>query len=155
MHELTFYRQKRNDGGVRTGLELDGETVLGIFEDGSPDEEDNPMGMALLWFVDVRCLGAEVPDRPEAARDWLVEHAPTILTGLSGLAGGLAAGLDNGGEPIVWSDFPGAPVGGSIELVCSATGRVTGRSMAGVLEEIADHFIDLVRELAPPEPARF
>ena len=40
------------DGGYRTGLEVDGETVYGLFEEGQTD--DNPR---LHWFVDLRCVG--------------------------------------------------------------------------------------------------
>ena len=53
MHELTFFRQARYDGGVRMGIELDGEVTLLIdFREGPPEEQDNPLGSALLWYVE-------------------------------------------------------------------------------------------------------
>jgi hypothetical protein len=154
MRELSFYRQKRYDGGVRTGIELDGETILGIFDEGPPDEQDNPMGSALLWYVDVRCRGEDLPDDAEAARGWLIEHAETILSGLYSLSENLAVGLDDGG-PIVWRDFPQSAQGVYLEVVCSSIRRIGGLEISAVLKDIADHFVDIVQQLAPPEPARF
>ena len=58
MPNLTFYRQKRVDGGVRTGVELDGETVASLFEEGDPERDP-----ALLWFVDLRCEGPDCRTR--------------------------------------------------------------------------------------------
>ena len=63
MPELDFYRQQRRDGAIRTGIEIDGETVLGRFEQVA--EDANPV---LAWWVDVRCKGRRLPDEPEAAR---------------------------------------------------------------------------------------
>jgi hypothetical protein len=40
MSRVVFYRQLRMDGGYRTGLEVDGETVYGLFEEGQTD--NNP-----------------------------------------------------------------------------------------------------------------
>jgi hypothetical protein len=154
MRELSFYRQKRYDGGVRTGIELEGETILGIFDEGPPDEQDNPMGSALLWYVDVRCRGEDLPDGAEEARGWLIQHAETILSGLYSLSENLAAGLDDGG-PIVWRDFPQSAQGVAVEVVCSSIRRIEGLEISAVLKEIADHFVDIVQQLAPPEPARF
>jgi hypothetical protein len=154
MRELSFYRQKRYDGGVRTGIELDGETILGIFDEGPPDEQDNPMGSALLWYVDVRCRGEDLPDGAEAARGWLIEHAEPILSGLHSLSENLAVGLDDGG-PIVWRDFPQSAQGVTLEVVCSSIRRIGGLEISAVLKNIADHFVDIVQQLAPPEPARF
>jgi hypothetical protein len=154
MRELSFYRQKRYDGGVRTGIELDGETILGIFDEGPPDEQDNPMGSALLWYVDVRCHGETLPDGAEGARGWLIQHADTILSGLNSQSKNLVAGLDDGG-PIVWRDFPVTPPGVTIEVVCSWIHGIRGLEISAVFKDIADHFVEIVQQLAPPEPARF
>jgi hypothetical protein len=154
MRELSFYRQKRSDGGVRTGIELDGETILGIFDEGPPDEQDNPMGSALLWYVDVRCRGEDLPKGAEAARGWLLQHAESILSGLYSLSENLVAGLDDYG-PIVWREFPGAPQGVTVEVVSSWIHGIRGLEISAVFKDIADHFVEIVQQLAPPEPARF
>jgi len=39
MPTITFFRQARNDGGVRTGIEVEGQTVLSRFEG---EEADDP-----------------------------------------------------------------------------------------------------------------
>ena len=39
MPQLTFFKQMRQDGGVRTGVELDGEVVLGMYSP-APDDSD-------------------------------------------------------------------------------------------------------------------
>jgi len=62
MPTITFYRQARRDGGIRTGIEIDQNTVLMRFDRGR--KESDP---ALLWCVDVRCSGARLPREPETA----------------------------------------------------------------------------------------
>ena len=51
-HELSFYRQKRQDGGIRTAVTVDGDTVLHRFQPGEGASDP-----ALLWYVDLRCAG--------------------------------------------------------------------------------------------------
>ena len=58
MHKLTFYHQKRRDGGLRTGVDFDDERVLERFEPG-----DLARDSALEWFVDIRCRGETLPAR--------------------------------------------------------------------------------------------
>jgi hypothetical protein len=47
MSTIGFFRQARFDRAVRSGVTVDGATVLHLFEPG--DEDVNP---AILWFVD-------------------------------------------------------------------------------------------------------
>jgi hypothetical protein len=78
MAQLLFYRQKRVDGGVRTGLDLDREEIAEHFEEGELERDP-----ALLWYVDLRCDGPGVPADGEAALQWLIDYAPVIREGFS------------------------------------------------------------------------
>src|SRR3954451_9524953 len=98
MPDLTFYRQKRVDGGVRTGIDIDGVTVCEDFEEG--DEERDP---ALRWYVDLRCSGDSLPHDADLAREWLLEHEEMIRDGFSRYASQLAAGADRDDYPLQWS----------------------------------------------------
>src|SRR5438874_10628438 len=101
MHTLSFYRQARQDGGVRTAIEVDSETTFHQFEPGS--EESDP---ALLWYVDLRCEGEDLPSEPEDARKWLLANADLIKHGFRLLADKVAAGVDWSVYPVEWGDFP-------------------------------------------------
>ena len=50
MSKITLYQQERKDGGLRMGLECDGETLLHNFQEGSPDYDP-----VLLWCINIRC----------------------------------------------------------------------------------------------------
>lgn len=75
---VTFYRQARVDGGVRTGLSIDGNTQWETFRPGKQIEDPS-----LLWYVDVRCRGANLPATPPEARRWLLRHAESIKSALN------------------------------------------------------------------------
>ena len=100
MKTIDFYRQARVDGGERTGVEVNGETVLEQFEPGDKEED-----AALLWFVDVRCAGDSLPGEAESVREWLLEKGSIIQTRLREIANELPAGIDFS-EPIS-RDVPG------------------------------------------------
>ena len=63
MTKLTFYRQGRKDGGIRTGVEVNDESVLGRFEEGDKETDS-----ALDWYVDIRCSVSKLGNDPEDAR---------------------------------------------------------------------------------------
>lgn len=152
MHELTFYRQGRYDGGIRSGIELDGKTtLLTDFQEGDTELHDDPLGSALLWYVDLRCRGADLPTEPEEARQWLVRHSAVIQDGLNRFADAAAAGAD-GSFPLQWRDFPQAPNGIDMEIVCSTVRRVTGHELGTILSETASHFQEYLSRLSEPEP---
>src|SRR5438874_11167209 len=114
MGKLFFYRQTRQDGGVRTAIEVNEDTVFHRFEEG--DEESAP---SLLWWVDLRCEGSGLPRDAEEARRWLLTHAGPLKDGFERLAEKLHAGLDFDIYPIQWSDFHGLPKRVKATLVCS------------------------------------
>ena len=151
MRELTYYQQLRRDGGLRTGIDLDQETsLLSDFLDGSPELQDDPMGPALVWFVDLRCRGDELPIESEAAREWFLEHVETFREGFARLADALV-GVD-ASETIRWADFPRPIPGVQAEIVCSATRRSDGRAFAETLREVARELPDSLRVIREPEP---
>ncbi len=85
---ITFYRQARQDGGLRTGIEIDHETLVGHFEDGPG--AFNPL---LTWYVDVECEGAGLPTTEAGVRDWLLSQAPTVTRGLHMVADEIGLGM--------------------------------------------------------------
>jgi hypothetical protein len=151
MPKLTFYRQKRFDGGVRTGLELGYEydgtevgdlTVLERFESGDDDRDPT-----LLWFVDVRCEGPGIPTGPEQATTWFLATKPVIDDGLIRFADQLRrVGSDLDDFPLQWTDFP-AVDGVERKIVCSAVRRIECRELAEILDDVRGHWSDWIEEM--------
>jgi len=50
--EIAFFINARQDGGLRTGIDVNGETIWHHFIPGPEDADP-----ALLWWVDVTCKG--------------------------------------------------------------------------------------------------
>lgn len=148
MAKLTFYRQARADGGVRTGLKLDDATVLSSFEEGEADPDP-----ALLWFVDLRCQGASLPDDPEAARDWLCDQAPVIREGFLQCARDHQLGTDPDIYPLIWGKFPSPPEGVEMAIHYAAARHSAARELADVLGNLGVHWEDYLGILEPLHPA--
>jgi hypothetical protein len=145
MKILIFYHQKRRDGGVRTGVELEGERILECFEPGSPLEDSK-----LLWWIDVRCSQKMWPSEPEGVRAWLLENAQKIENGLKAYAKELGAGID-----VNWPAKHIVPIrtGLKIEIFCSAMKRVDGREMQAELSRLANNWQTIIAQLPSCEPA--
>ncbi|GAC1304361.1 MAG: hypothetical protein NVSMB14_12130 [Isosphaeraceae bacterium] len=143
MNELAFYRQKRADGGVREGISIGETTLLGRFAPGT-----RPFDPSLLWYVDVRLEGSRLPNEPEEARGWFLQHAAPIKESLSLLAGELEAGLDLDLYPI---DRPvrHLPRGVKGKIVCTAARRKHALAFARVLREMKDHWEERIESLEP------
>ena len=131
MKTINYYRQERADGGKRTGVEIDGETVLERFEPGKKTEDS-----ALLWFVDIRCSGDHLPATADEARTWLLKKSALIQAGLGEVANELRAGIDFSAP--LSRDISEAGNGVTINICCSATRRLQGREMARVLMDTSD-----------------
>jgi hypothetical protein len=145
MTKLTLYRQVRKDGGIRTGVEVNDEPVLGRFEQGDKETDS-----ALDWYVDVRCSVSRLGNDPEDARRRLLEHAGAIQAALVTLAEELKVGMDF--SSVLRRKVTGTPSGIQIEIVCSAVRRTTGMEMARVLSELGSQWQELVRRLPALEP---
>src|ERR1051325_5994747 len=145
MKTMNFYRQARVDGGRRTGIEIDGETVLERFEPGKKTEDS-----ALLWFVDIRCSGANLPDGAEAARAWFLKIAPIIQKGVRNLADELRAGIDFSAP--ISRKIPNVGKGITVEICCSAIRRLEALDIAKALEEVSSDWSEFLRQLEVLEP---
>jgi hypothetical protein len=145
MKTINFYRQVRVDGGKRTGVEIDGETVLERFERGNKAEDS-----ALLWFVDIRCSGSSLPAEAEAARAWLLKMAPIIQNGVRAVAVELRAGIDFSAP--ISRKIPNVGKGITVEICCSAIRRLQALDMAKALDEISAHWKAFLQKLEVLEP---
>jgi hypothetical protein len=142
--KLTYYRQMRVDGGIRTGIEIDGDTVASRFE----ETEGTIIDPALLWYVDVRCEGVAIPRDPSDAWRWLLDNASNFKQALRDAASDLVAGVDTGAWPalIPIKKLP-AKVRGVIAF--SSMKRISGHDLSHVLNSIATGWEHSIRELAP------
>ncbi len=140
MRTITFYRQKRIDGGIRTGVEVGGNTVLSTFESG--DGTNDP---ALLWYVDIICEGPRLPQDSEDARRWLSLQGKNVRRLLDLLAKKVVAGVDSGDWPVhQQSTIRGV----KMRVSCSAVRRLEARKLTDILEDIAQHWDEYVGSLA-------
>lgn len=146
---LTFFRQKRADGGLRTGIMLGESTVLGRFEGG--EEDYNP---TLLWSIDLRCRGASLPSTTEEARRWLLDHEEIIREGFARFAEELGAGIDPTGAYLLeWKAFPKPVNGVDMRIVCGALRRYDARSLPGELKDVGANLVEYVGSLGPIQAA--
>ena len=140
---LTFFRQEREDGGVRTGIMLGMSTIFERFEiDG---EEFDP---SLIWSVDLRCQGPSLPRDSNVAREWLLSHETLIRDGFRRYADQLQAGVDQTGISLLeWSNFQNPPPGVAMKIVCGTQRRIDALNLARQIEFVGDHWVELIRGL--------
>lgn len=143
MPRISFYIQERLDGGVRTGVEVNGDTALGRFKPGRSNEPDP----ALQWYVDVRCSGARLPSEGEAARGWLIRNSAKVTGALKVAAAQIHAGIDPGDWPFRYEVTD--RTGTRILISCSATLNLSARKLAGVLKKLGDNWEKTLENLAP------
>jgi hypothetical protein len=146
MSSITFYRQRRADGGTRTGIDVNGRTVLDQFEEGKGEPDP-----ALVWYVDVRCEGARLPRTAESAQQWLIDLEPVISRGMDDLGDKLTAGIDNDAWPLEHTLRRSGGV--KITIACSAMRRVDAKQIATVLRDIAAHWTERLAGLNLGQPA--
>jgi len=146
MPNLTFYRQARIDGGIRTGIELDEDTVFEHFEEGGPEPDPT-----LLWYVDLRCQGPGLPDDPRKAREWLIDHSDVICDGFSRCASEFEAGRDVDSYPLLWSEFSGVPAGVEMTIACATNRRTWGISLPLLLKDIELNWRERILQLQPAQ----
>lgn len=144
MASLSFYRQQRVDGGVRTGIELDEATLLGRYELG--EGEEDPI---LLWVIDLRCEGEELPVTDSAgARAWFLKNRLIFVSALEQLADTLKPGIDPDDSVLypVASPWPGL----RILIAVSCSRRLAGYAMAEHLREFGQHWEEILTGLQEP-----
>ena len=128
MAEVTFYHQERIDGGRRSGLNVDGTSVLTGFVPGSVDRDP-----ALAWYVDVTLVTANPPTHTSAFH-WLNNHAHEIHQSLTEAAVALSVGIDVDSMP---AEFGRPGIEGPIRVTVSAMRRLTGRHVGEELQRLA------------------
>jgi hypothetical protein len=145
MPTITFFRQARRDGGIRTGIDIDDQTVLSRFEGA---EDDDP---TLLWYVDVRCAGPRLPRAAEAARQWLERNEKPIVTALEALAKRVPEGSDPSEWPLKLSKR--LPNGVTVIVACSAVRRAEARELADILRDVATRWRERIQSLGLTQAA--
>lgn len=148
MPDLTLYRQARADGGVRTGLSIDGVTVAQSFEEGNAEHDPR-----LVWFVDVRCRGRSLPSEAGDLIDWLSAQSTPIVAALQALADSLSVGVDSDYVPGEWPirSLPKGVVG---RVVYSSIRIVDARGMAKNVHSVAKAWPAILDQLRPERAVR-
>jgi hypothetical protein len=141
MPTLSFYRQSRRDGGIRTGVDLDDETILSQFDGGSDDP-------ALTWYVDVRFEGTRLPADAELARQWLIRQTPVVRRELLAIARDIPAGVDPNDRPLLREIALRGAI--TMTIACFAVRRGEAKKLAAIVTEIALHWDSWLESL----PAR-
>lgn len=146
MTEITFYRQKRRDGSVRSGLHATGPYDLENFEKGPEQLADDPCAHVLDWFIDLQLQSPRQMDDAEAARDELLSHADEITAGLNRMVDEIGVGLDSN-RPVVWQNFPELPTGYSCRLNCSISLKYRGMPYMDLLRDFVGRWPIYCRSL--------
>lgn len=142
--EIGFYCQQRQDRGVRSGIGVNGTTVLHHFQSGN--ETLNP---ALLWYVDLRFEGPGLPTDPSQARDWLLRHEDKIGGALRDAAKDLEVGIDAGDYWPYQRRIALEEPKMTGEISISAANRMSDGELAAEIERVADNWQSLLNQLTP------
>ena len=143
MKVITFFQQKRVDGGLRTGIAVDGETLFHSFEHAAAEPDP-----ALLWYVDIFCRSSSLPKNPDEAKGWLLRHASVIADGLRQVADEIRAGIDADGWPFRRA-VANAPKGVKIEIIASSARSLEARAITTVLRGLAARLERLLKNIEP------
>lgn len=149
MVKITFFRQKRRDGAVRSGIDVDGETLWHRLESTTESESDDGFDPVLSWFVDLEFIGEALPFQPHEARQWLLDHANHIQDWLQKTLEPIRAGFDMAQFPLI-REQPEFETGVHLLLRLSAVRRAGVRELMDVLSEIATHMPSYIEELSQP-----
>lgn len=146
MSVLKFFKNARNDGGVRTGIALDDEVVLEDFKEG---REPDP---ALLWYVDLVFESDNIPSDIEEIRAWLLAQRPWVATALEEISSKLEIGIDQDWSPFSYV-LGHAPRGVKATLTGAAMRRVRVVDFAEHLRGIKEQWTRELRRLKNPAPS--
>lgn len=141
MATIVFIKQVCEDGGIHTGIEVNGLTCFDRLE--IEGEEYDPV---LTWFVEVYAEGDALPSDAQGALRWFQDQAPLIKEGLGQLADRLQVGLDHNTYPLHWS-IPNAPAGIRLKVLCDAVRRRVGLDMARLVTDVRMHWEEILQRL--------
>ena len=130
MTEITFYRQQRRDGSIRSGLELNGEPQFGLIQSWPSETSDDDLSMVLDWYID---LTIQSPNP--------IDSSDTDQIGDS-----MGAGVDFE-SPVLWKNYPELSDGYEIELVCRASNRISSRQLMNEIHGFAQHWLEYLGSL--------
>jgi hypothetical protein len=147
MPSFAVYRQQRADGGMRTGVSLNGDTCAHHFEPGTLD--DDP---ALEWYVDLRGEGDAVPATCAELMAWLPTLSAVVREGANAAADRLCVGLDPDAWPYQFP-LPQALAGVHLVLATSAVRRITALSIADQIRDFGRDWQDVVAQVQSCEVA--
>lgn len=128
MADVTFYHQERFDGGQRSGVTVDGRTVLHGFVPGAGEYDPE-----LEWYVDLSLPTTNPPTETDALQ-WLAVNERVIRDGLVSTAAKLECGLDNSAMP--WETTTPGPEG-PIRVSVVAVRRLLARQVGDKLRGLA------------------
>ena len=146
MAEIHVFRNVRRDGGVRLGINIDGETAFHQYT--GPLEEDP----SLVWYLDIICTGKKLPRDPGDVKEWLLIEGPLIRKGLEALAQRMEVGWDDLTLPF-HLDIQGCPKGVSIQIKGSVLRGFRATQLAGIFFNTAKHWDRDIRRLPKAEEA--
>lgn len=148
MTEITFYRQQRRDGSIRSGLELNGEPQFGLIQSWPLETSDDDLSMVLDWYIDLTIQSPNPIDHsdPEQTKNELLKLQTSIQHGLNQLANSMGAGVDFE-SPVLWSKFPELSEGFHVEMVCRASSRISSRQLMREINEFANHWLEYLGNL--------
>jgi hypothetical protein len=129
MAHLSFFKQVRNDGGVRYGILLDGTSLWMHFAAGSGIDP------GLLWYVDVELVGASLNGEPEAARTLFIEYTQQVEQALEEVIQALRSETGIVVWPVSSREIEVAD-GVALKVTCSAIRKMQTRELAQALTEL-------------------
>jgi hypothetical protein len=143
MTRIVFYRHERADGGLRTGVEVDGNSVFESFREGVAEHDP-----ALIWYIDIEFEGSALPDSGDTVRQWLLDNSAQIRRTVDTLSHEIAAGFDPELRPFRrtiqnWCN------GVSFTATASAIDRAAARGTSQKLAEIAENWEATLTALEP------
>ena len=143
MTRIVFYRHERADGGLRTGIEVNGDGLFECFREGAAEHDP-----ALLWYIDLEFEGDTLPHSSDAVREWLVDHSADVRRTIDSLSAEIAAGFDPELRPFrrAMQNWSG---GVTLTVTVSAVDRIAARGMSQKLSEIAKGWNDALISLEP------
>jgi hypothetical protein len=144
MPEISFYRQARVDGGIRTGVDVDETTVLESYEADSEDFDP-----ALLWYVDldINAPAFAGESQGESVRSWLLKHAKPIQTALATVEEELSLGFDVEARPYVRT-IVDEKADLSMTIRVSAIRRIEGRDVASKVSFVRSKWKRLISQMS-------